>query len=123
MERGAHIGVGVKAVEELHHMDHPVVPGELHGPELLTVGKQDVHRHRGPVGNGDIADELLEGGHIVQKGIDVHADDKDKPEKVWDHEPLAEGNVGVQGAGHDMIAVPDPHPLQYVKHNAEGRPE
>ena len=123
MERGTDVGVGVKAVEKLYHMHHPVVPGEFHRPEFLTVGKQNVDRYRRPIGDGEIADELSKGGDVIQQRINVHADEKQKPEKVGNHKPLAEGNMAVKRAGHNVIAVPNPYSFENIKDNAEAGPE
>ena len=65
MERRADIGIGVEAVEKLHHVHHPVIPGKFHRAEFLAVGEQNIDGHRGPIGDGQIADELSEGGDFI----------------------------------------------------------
>ena len=53
----------------------------------------------------------------------MHPNDKYKPEKIGDDEPLTEGNGFIQRAGHNVIAAPDPHALENKKDNAEAGPE
>ena len=49
----------------------------------------------------------------------MHPNDKHKPEKIGDDEPLTEGNVVIQWAEHHVIAVTNPHALENKKDNAE----
>ena len=62
---GADIGIGVEAVEKLHHVHHPVAPDEFHRTEFLAVWEKNIDCHRGPIGDGQIADEFSEGGDVI----------------------------------------------------------
>ena len=64
----------------------------------------------------------LEGFRVVEKRVDVHANQEYEPEQVWDQEPLIKGDPIIQGTVHHMVACHRTEALHIQKQQAVYRP-
>ena len=96
MKGGTNICAGIKAVQKTHTPGKYILPGEFCGPQILSVGKQDIHRHGDDLGDDDIHRELFEAVNIVKQENEQTACHQHIPKYIGDDKDLAKGDQIIQ---------------------------
>jgi len=69
VDRGTHVGVGVKFVKMPHDIGKQIVPGENLGAKLLLGGPDQIDQYRDRIGGNDEPREKAEGADIKQNAV------------------------------------------------------
>ena len=84
MNGGANVGIGIKIIQAVYNIHHPIVTWDIGGSECLHIGPDQIDQYRDRIGGNDEPREKAEGDFVERqlwfpmcdKNIDIFCNKK-----------------------------------------------
>ena len=96
MERGANVGISIKAVKHFNYINKNIVPRKLSGSQLLLIRVNNINNSGYSIGYNYKIHQLFECRNIKQKRVNMYSRKKNKPQIIRNYKIFAKRYAAVE---------------------------